>query len=191
MLPGGMLIDGFALEWVSQVIDQAQPYGQGWEQARVDGGDELCKENQLLHGQLIDNVAQARMTQFYDPAIHDQYNPATFVDRIDVPVFLAGGWQDEQTGPYFFPLLSRFTSSPATRFTVYNGVHPDGFAPDVLTKWYAFLKLFVAHDIPTIDSLVSELSPHNTDQAFHSLIRVEETKWAKYGDVDLAIADRK
>ncbi|MGZ3442401.1 MAG: CocE/NonD family hydrolase, partial [Polyangia bacterium] len=126
MLPGGMLNDGFALAWVANVIDEAQPYGQGWEQSRVDGGDELCRENQLLHGQLVDNVAQARMTQFYDPALHDRYNPATFVDRIDVPVFLAGGWQDEQTGPYFFPLLSRFTSSPAKRFTVYNGVHPDG-----------------------------------------------------------------
>jgi predicted acyl esterase len=191
MLPGGMLNDGFALAWVANVISQAQPYGQGWEQARVDGGDDLCRENQLLHGQLIDNVAQARMTQFYDPALHDRYNPATFVDRIDVPVFLAGAWQDEQTGPYFFPLLSRFTSSPAKRFTIYNGVHPDGFAPDVLAEWYAFLSLFVAHKIPTIDPLVYDLSPLLAQKAFNSLIRVEETKWAKYTDVDQAIADWK
>ncbi|MCU1280801.1 MAG: Cocaine esterase, partial [bacterium] len=191
ILPGGMLNDGFALAWVSNVIDGAQPYGQGWEQARVDGGDELCRDNQLLHGQLIDNVAQARMTQFYDPALHDRYNPATFVDRIDVPVFLAGAWQDEQTGPYFFPLLSRFTSSPAKRFTVYNGVHPDGFAPDVLGEWYAFLDLFVAHKIPIIDPLVYDLSPLLAQKAFNSLIRVEETKWAKYSDVDQAIADWK
>jgi predicted acyl esterase len=191
MLPGGMLNDGFALEWVSNVLDGAKPFGQGWEQTRVDGGDALCGENQLLHGQLVDNVAVARTTQFYDPAIHDRLNPATFVDRIEVPVFLAGAWQDEQTGPYFFPLLTRFTSSPSTRFTVYNGVHPDGFAPDVLAEWYAFLKLFVAHQIPTIDSLVQELSPLLAQQAFHSLIGVEETKWAKYDDVDQAIADWK
>jgi predicted acyl esterase len=191
MLPGGMLNDGFALAWVSQVINQAQPYGQGWEQSRVDAGDKLCAENQLLHGQLVDNVEQARQTQFYDPAIHDKYNPATFADRINVPVFLAGGWQDEQTGPYFFPLLSRFTSSPATRFTVYNGVHPDGFAADVLAEWYAFLKLFVAHEIPTMDSLVQELSPLIEQQAFKSLLTVQETKWAKYTDVDQAIADWK
>jgi putative CocE/NonD family hydrolase len=116
MLPGGMLNDGFALEWVSSVINEAEPYGQGWEQARVDAGDQLCAENQLLHGQLVDNVAQARTTMFYDPAQHDRYNPATFVDQIEVPVFLAGAWQDEQTGPYFFPLLSRFTRSPSTRW---------------------------------------------------------------------------
>jgi uncharacterized protein len=191
MLPGGMLNDGFALAWVSNVLDGAQPFGQGWEQARVDGGDALCAENQLLHSQLVDNVAVARSTQFYDPTLHDRLNPATFVGRIDVPVFLAGAWQDEQTGPYFFPLLSRFTSAPAARFTVYNGVHPDGFAPDVLAEWYAFLKLFVAHQIPTIDSLVQELSPLLAQKAFDSLIRVEETQWARYGDVDQAIADWK
>ncbi len=191
MLPGGMLNDGFALAWVSNVIDGAKPFGQGWEQARVDGGDDVCRENQLLHGQLVDNVAQARATQYYDPAQHDRYNPATFVDKIDVPVFLAGGWQDEQTGPYFFPLLSRFTSAPATRFTIYNGVHPDGFAPDVLGEWYAFLKLFVARQIPTIDPLVYELTPLLVQKVFNSLIHVEETKWAKYADVDQAIADWK
>src|SRR5262249_38212455 len=86
---------------------------------------------------------------------------------------------------------SRFTSSPATRFTIYNGVHPDGFAPDVLAEWYAFLKLFVAHQIPTIDPLVYDLTPLLIQNVFHSLIRVEETPWAKYADVDQAITDWK
>lgn len=191
MLPGGMLNDGFAIEWVNQVIHGAAPYGQGWEQMRVDGGDSQCAENQLLHGQLVDNVAQARTTQFYDPAQHDRYNPAMFVDKINVPVFLAGAWQDEQTGPYFFPLLSRFTSSPATRFTLYNGVHPDGFAPDVLMEMNAFLDLFVAHRIPTVDGLVEDLSPLLVQKIFQSAIRLPHTKWERYSDVDQAIADWK
>ena len=188
MLPGGILNDGFALAWVTSVIGEAQPYGQGWEQARVDGGDTICRENQLLHGQLVDNVAQARQTMFYDPAQHDRSTRRRSSTSIDVPVFLGGGWQDEQTGPYFFPLLSRFTSSPATRLTIYNGVHPDGFAPDMLGEWYAFLKLFVAHQIPTIDPAVHDLSPLIVQQIFHSLIHVEETEWASYSDVDAAIA---
>ncbi|MDB4967105.1 MAG: Cocaine esterase [Myxococcales bacterium] len=191
MLPGGMLNDGFAIAWVTQVINTAQPYGQGWEQARVDGGDTLCAENQLLHGQLVDNVAQARTTQYYDPAQHDRYNPATFVGKIDVPVFLAGAWQDEQTGPYFFPLLSKFTSSPSRRFTIYNGVHPDGFSPDVLSEWAAFLDLFVAHRVPMIDPLVYDLTPLLMDRVFHSLMHVEPTKWSKYGDFASALADWK
>jgi predicted acyl esterase len=189
MLPGGMLNDGFALEWVSNVINEAAPYGQGWEQTRVDAGDQLCAENQLLHGQLVDNVAQARTTMFYDPAEHDRYNPSTFVDQIEVPVFLAGAWQDEQTGPYFFPLLSRFARSPSARFTIYNGVHPDGFAADVLAEHQAFLDLFVAGRVPTIDGLVQELTPLLMDRAFHSLLRVEPTRWANFPDVASARAD--
>src|SRR5205807_8045007 len=60
LIPGGILNDGFALEWVESVLKRADPYGQGWEQKRVDGGDAVCKENQLLHAQKVDNTEQAR-----------------------------------------------------------------------------------------------------------------------------------
>ncbi|HET9992761.1 MAG TPA: CocE/NonD family hydrolase, partial [Kofleriaceae bacterium] len=102
MLPGGILNNGFATQWITEVIAKAKPFGQGWEQAQVDGGDKVCDDNQLLHDQYVDNVAAARAVKFYDPAQHDRYNPTTFVDKIDVPVFLASAWEDEQTGPYFF-----------------------------------------------------------------------------------------
>ncbi|MEW6433416.1 MAG: CocE/NonD family hydrolase [Myxococcota bacterium] len=148
LLPGGILNDGFALSWVKNVLSRAVPYGQGWEKARVDAGDTVCAENQLLHSQLIDNVAQARKLVFYEPAEHDRYNPATFVDRIEVPVFLGGQWQDEQTGPYFFLLLDKFTRAPAKRFVLANGVHPDGFGPQQLVEWQTFLELFVAKRKP-------------------------------------------
>ncbi|HEY0880855.1 MAG TPA: CocE/NonD family hydrolase, partial [Archangium sp.] len=148
LLPGGILNDGFAIGWVKAVLSKAVPYGQGWEKERVDAGDTVCAENQLLHSQFIDNVAQARKIVFYDPAEHDKYNPTTFVDRIDVPVFLTGSWQDEQTGPYFFLLLDKFTSSPSRRFVATNGVHIDGFSPRMMMEWYSFLELFVAKRKP-------------------------------------------
>ncbi|HZS39153.1 MAG TPA: CocE/NonD family hydrolase, partial [Polyangia bacterium] len=159
VLPGGMLNDGFALTWVTEVLSKADPYGQGWEMARVQGGDTVCAENQLLHAQKIDNVAMARNTMYYDPAIDDQYNPTTFVDQINVPVFFAGAWQDEQTGPFFTTLLDRFTGAPALRINVYNGVHPDGFAPQILGEWYAFLELFVAERVPIDPSAFRDVSP--------------------------------
>jgi predicted acyl esterase len=159
MLPGGILNDGFATTWISNVIGKAKPYGQGWEQGQVDAGDRVCAENQLLHGQYIDNTEQARNTKYYDPALHDRYNPATFVDQIDVPVFFASAWEDEQTGPYFFSLLDKFTGSPAVRMTVYNGVHVDAFQPAVLEEWYTFLELFVAKRVPVNPPLQGVLAP--------------------------------
>ncbi len=38
--PGGILNTGFAVPWAAERLDQAAPYGQGWERARVDGGDD-------------------------------------------------------------------------------------------------------------------------------------------------------
>src|SRR5256885_16278535 len=104
----------------------------------------------------------------YDPAQHDQYNPTTFVDKIEVPVLLAGAFQDEQTGPFFTTLLDRFTAAPAARFTVYNGVHPDGFAPQILVEWKTFLDLFVAQRVPSIAKKIRDVAPILFDQVFHS-----------------------
>jgi hypothetical protein len=109
----------------------------------VDAGDTVCAENQLLHGQYIDNVEQARRS-LLRPAEHDRYNIATFVDDITVPVFLASAWQDEQTGPFFFTMLDKFDHSPAVRMNTYNGVHIDAYQPQVLEEWFTFLELFVA-----------------------------------------------
>ena len=41
------------------VLDKADPYGQGWEQDRVDAGDTICEENQLLHLQKVDIIQKA------------------------------------------------------------------------------------------------------------------------------------
>jgi hypothetical protein len=188
LLPGGILNDGFALQWVKQVLSKAVPYGQGWEQRRVDEGDEICKENQLLHGQLVDNVAQARQLKFHVPAEHDRFDPTNFVSRIEVPTFLTGAWHDEQTGPYFFLLFDRFTGTDAVRFTALNGVHIDGFAPDVLAEWHAFLELFVARRVPRDPQAFRNFSPFIFDELFKSKQSMPATRWIEFSSRDEAIA---
>jgi predicted acyl esterase len=187
MLPGGILNDGFATNWISNVIEKAQPYGQGWERPLVDAGDTTCAENQLLHGQYVDNVEQARHTDYYVPAEHDRYNLATFVGDIDVPVFLAAAWEDEQTGPYFFTMLDKFTGSPAKRFNVYNGVHIDAYQPQVLGEWITFLELFVAQRVPVDKPVPRSLAPQLYQQVFGtSTLEVPESRFL--GEPDLATA---
>ncbi|MEZ5309773.1 MAG: hypothetical protein R2735_04120 [Microthrixaceae bacterium] len=95
----------------------------------VESGDEMCKANQLLRGQNVDTVAKAKDSPYYDPKIADPLNPSLFVDRIKVPVFLTGAFQDEQTGGRFPLLFNRFTNAPVTRFSAWNGAHADGFQP--------------------------------------------------------------
>jgi uncharacterized protein len=180
MRPGGIFNDGFALTWITQVLDKADPYGQGWEKARVDGGDTICEENQLLHSQKVDVIETAKNTAYYTDDLAGPLDPTSFVHEIDVPVFLAGAWEDEQTGPFFFTLLDQFKSAPLTRFTVYNGVHPDSLAPQVLVEWKAFLDIYVAHAVPVISNDIRTLAPPLFQQAFKVSLKFPPDRFAKY-----------
>lgn len=180
MRPGGIFNDGFALTWITEVLDKAAPYGQGWEKARVDGGDTICEENQLLHSQRVDVIEKAKTNAYYTDEIAAPLDPTTFVQDIDVPVFLAGAWEDEQTGPFFFTLLDQFKASPLTRFTVYNGVHPDSFAPQILVEWKAFLDIYVAHAVPVISQDLRTLAPPLFQGAFKVSLTFPPDRFAKY-----------
>ncbi len=186
LVPGGILNDGFALNWINHVYKRAAPYGQGWEQAQVDAGDTICEENQLLHDQRVNNVEQAKDSKYYEPEIIDPLNPTRFVDKIKVPVFLAGAWQDEQTGPFFTTLLDKFTSAPNRRFMLYNGVHSDGFAPQVLVEWKAFLDIWVARKKPTMGSVLGLLMPQVTNNIYGVSLEMPPDRWKDVGSYEAA-----
>jgi predicted acyl esterase len=150
LYPGGILNTGFAVEWTQQRVDQSKPYGQGWEQAMVDDGDDECEQNQSLRGQNPDLVAEIDENPFYANPLGDSLAPITFVDRIEVPVFLAGAWQDEQTGGHFPHSLDRFTSSPHLYATMVNGLHTESISLGILTEYIEFLQLYVAKIAPDL-----------------------------------------
>jgi uncharacterized protein len=187
-LPGGILNDGFAVEWANEVTDKAAPYGQGWEQDRVDAGDDVCKENQLLHDQRVDMMQKAYANPYYTDDVAKPVDPSAFVDQIDVPVFLACAWQDEQTGPFCFNLFDHFTSSPLVRVTAQNGVHPDAFAPAVLSEWKAFLDLTVQKTVPNINGLVRTMAPQLFNEIFKAELDLPPDRFAKFTSYEDALA---
>ncbi len=188
LVPGGIMNDGFALNWAENVLKKAGPYAQGWEQKQVDEGDTVCKENQLLHEQRVDIIQKARDNPYYSADVVDPINPVLFVDEIDVPVFLACSWQDEQTGPYCFDLLDRFDNAPVKRFTVYNGVHPDAFAPQVLVEWKAFLDFYVKRDKPSFESVITTLAPVLFEEIFKAQLSFPENRFEAYPSFEAAKA---
>ena len=111
--PGGIFNDGFALSWASdrQHDAQAAPAsGQGWAGDRIRAGDTTCLANQAVRGQAPDVLQMIEDHPHYD-TLAASLTPELFVHRINVPVFLAGAWQDEQTGPYFANMLDDFTGT--------------------------------------------------------------------------------
>jgi predicted acyl esterase len=188
LLPGGIYNTGFALDWIENVLARAQPYGHGWIQELVDAGDTVCEEHQRLHSQNLDVVAKALANPFYSDDIAKPVDPSAFVDRIQVPVFLTGQWQDEQTGPHFATLLDKFTGAPVKRFFVTNGVHVDGLAPQSLNEWILFLELYVAKRVPAIDPQTTALLPVFFNQVFGAFIPWPENRFADFDDYEAALA---
>lgn len=149
--PGGIFNDGFAKSWLQERKDDARPApegGQPWARRRIRNGDAVCLENQKLRLQTQDPIEFTATHEFYEAALMDTRSPIQWVSRIEVPTFLAGAWQDEQTGPGFATLLDRLPHRRDVKITVLNGVHSSPFEPEVLWNWVAFLDLYVAGRIP-------------------------------------------
>lgn len=150
LYPGGILNTGFAVSWSNERQEQAKPYGQEWSRTQVDAGDKECEANQRLRGQNPDTLQLIRDNPSYDPAIGDSIAPWTFVDRIEVPVFLAGSWQDEQTGGRFPTMLDKFTGTDHLYATMLNGTHTESLSLGIFGRYVEFLDLYVAKRVPDL-----------------------------------------
>ncbi|MDQ1457799.1 MAG: uncharacterized protein QOH28_3419 [Actinomycetota bacterium] len=152
LYPGGILNTGFAVAWALQRQQEALPAGpdsgQPWAYQQIQSGDTTCAANQVLHGEAADLNAKITANSHYDAAVADPLDPVTFVNKINVPVFMACQLEDEQTGGHCPELVRHFTGTSRKWFTFTNGAHIDSLDPETYNRWYDFLQLFVAHQAP-------------------------------------------
>ncbi len=159
--PGGIFNTGFAASWLAERVEDAKPAhlgGQPWAQKMIELGDTSCAANQALHGwaQTMDDVMQGRTDRI--PAPFDERSPRVAAADIDVPVFVAGAFQDEQTGGQWVDLLSALEGNPDVWATIVNGTHIDSLGPGVAGRWVEFLDLYVADELPSFNASVLELA---------------------------------
>ncbi len=147
--PGGVYNAGFTRQWVEEREAQAIAGGTSWVSARIEAGDTTCADNLELSAQSIDFESFFRALEMR-PRDADDRDLTQLAAQIEAPVFLGGGFQDEQTGAQFGAMLDRFTRSPSSRFLLYNGRHPDGYTPDAVSRWFEFLEFHVAQRIPRL-----------------------------------------
>jgi hypothetical protein len=108
----------------------------------------------VLHGEAPDLMSKINANATYNPAVADPLDPVTFVNKINVPVFMACQWEDEQTGGHCPDLVQHFTGTSQKWFTFTNGAHIDSLDPDTFDRWYDFLELFVADKAPIVNAAV-------------------------------------
>jgi predicted acyl esterase len=159
LYPGGILNTGFAVKWAEERQQNAEPatspgHGQAWAYKRIEEGDKTCEANQVLHGEATNLPKKIKENATYSPTEADPLDPVTFVNKINVPVFMACQWEDEQTGGHCADLVQHFTGTTKKWFTFTNGAHVDSLDPDTYDRWYDFLELYVAHKAPIEDQAV-------------------------------------
>jgi hypothetical protein len=104
--PGGIVNYSFAALWA--FVAQPTP-GRGSAAEAIAAGDTTCAANVAQH-----EVTNLRYNAFiqaqehpFDDDLTRERSPITRVEDIDVPIFTAIAWQDEQVGPREVHLLER------------------------------------------------------------------------------------
>ena len=168
--PSGILNTGFAKEWIKGRYDEAKPGGQAWVKQRIDQGDAICAFNQKMRSQTVDLTSRIDTDPYYPTVLGlgDSFAPATFVNRIKVPVLLISAWQDEQVNGHVASMIPNFTGTTKKRFILVNGGHAEMFAvPDILQRWDEFLDLYVKRETPN-GSSVKAIAPYIGQQVIGS-----------------------
>jgi predicted acyl esterase len=188
--PGGIYNAGFTKQWLAERDREAKADGQGWAQKRVKAGDKKCADNQSLRSQNIDFEKFSKSLEFR-PKDTDNRDLSKLVQDISVPVYLNGGWQDEQTGPRFATMLDKFTGTNDKKFVLYNGHHPDGYSPYNISRWYEFQSIYVAQKVPRMPAIIRAGLQPEIGKAFgDENLQLQPDRYAALADDDLAGAKK-
>ena len=179
--PGGIYNAGFTRAWLIARDKESAAGGMTWDQERIDAGDEVAKKNQMIRTQNFDFEQFGRAIENFRPTMGAR-RAASLVDQIEVPVYLTGAWQDEQTGSRFALMLESFDSSPSQRFNLFNGHHPDGYSPMVILRWFEFLSFHVARRVPVVPELIRSFAPLQFAQVFGYDAELEGDRFGHYAD---------
>jgi predicted acyl esterase len=142
--------------------------GQPWTYYEIDaelagsgGASSTCLANQALHNEAegLESLVGPQLVApgtgpGRDPSLFDRRSMSVWAGSVDVPVFLSGALQDEQTGPQWPALINAFPASTPVYANMVNGDHIDSADPQILSRWLEFLDLYVADEVPTQPSAV-------------------------------------
>ena len=195
--PGGIFNKGFALTWIVDRMEDAQPGpagGQEWSRVMTTPGnpdyDQNCVDNQNLRLQTRDAIKLVEKNPYRTPKLFKYRAPGFWVGRIDVPVYWIGQYQDEQTGGHFPESMHKLDGKKDVFIAMQNGVHADSLGPSTITQWAEFMNLFVADRIPVVSPLVLQFSSLLYNElADAPALPVKQSRYAEYTDVDQARND--
>jgi predicted acyl esterase len=160
LFPGGILNNGFALNWALDRQEAAKPAippfpnpdpdygGHQWVKNRINGGDTTCADNQTMRLQSQDLQAEIQRDRFNEPK-YSFLDGRSFIPRINVPTYISTQWQDEQTGGYAAEVAEMVKPNAYVRGEFTNGTHVDPLGPEDFLRVTEFIDLYVGEVRPT------------------------------------------
>ncbi len=145
--------------------------GQPWTYYEIDaelagspGASSTCLTNQVLHDQsqdlagLVGPQMVAPGGPGRDPSLFDRRSMTDWAAAVDVPVFVSGALQDEQTGPQWPALIDAIPKSTPVFANMVNGGHIDSADTQTISRWLEFLDIYVANAVPTQPNAIDALA---------------------------------
>ena len=155
--PGRHPQHGFAVSWATDRDESAQPEAHQWVKDQIAAeavdGITTCKDNQQLRLQSVSAVDQINTETYYTAAL-DALAPRTFVNKIDVPTYIGGAFQDEQTGGEWSSMLKDFAPGTPLKVFMTNGTHAESLAGQDFTHLLEFVDFYVGKRIPNVSPLL-------------------------------------
>ncbi len=133
-------------------------------------------------------VAQINTDRYYTPAL-DALAPRTFVNKIDVPTYIGGAFQDEQTGGEWSSMLQDFAPGTPLKVFMTNGTHVESLAGQDFTHLLEFIDLYVGKRIPSVSPILLAAAPTILQGIFGgSPIPIQQSDYAGYPTYAAALA---
>jgi predicted acyl esterase len=145
--------------------------GQPWTYYEIDdelaasgGASSACLADQALHGQseTLQTLVGPQLVAPGSgpgrlPSLFDRRSMSQWAAHIDIPVFVSGALQDDETGPQWPALLAALPTSTPVYANLVNGGHIDSADPQIMSRWLEFLDIFVARQVPKDPGSVADL----------------------------------
>jgi len=197
--PGGVSNYGFPLAWTGG-IRMFYDVGGGTAPGIVRTQDPVCMQNLASHRRTVLNDPIVQGISDVDGDWWRIKSLVTYADRIEVPIHIAGAYQDEQTGPRF-PHLFELVEDVPKRMVMTNGDHGTQQDPFIMAdrvKWMDHWMRGINRGFGSVhcdddddddchESVTTYLDMRNTSQGIQPSAQIdsktfplEKTEWTDY-----------
>ena len=151
--PGGIYNSGFAKQWLADAIAPRHRVGRaGWRTASPAATRPVRPTSAPTTSTPTSRSSDAPSSSTPRPSKRAICAGSSATSTS--PCISRALFQDEQTGAQFNTMVDNFDHTPALRVALWNGRHPDGYAPSNIIRWFEFLEFYVAERVPKLNSVI-------------------------------------